>query len=83
MLQKLRSRHPIDLPNGKWGRAKPILGVLAAIAVLFVFIPLLVSPLVAASASLRNAIVLLGAGIGTLVLVLVIGGIRGKTGWQR
>lgn len=83
MLQKLRSRHPVDLPYGKWGRAMPILMVLAGIAVLFVVIPFLLSPLAAASVSLRKVIVLLGAGLGTLVLVLVLAGIRGKYAWQR
>lgn len=83
MLQKLRSRHPVDLPYGKWGIAKPILMVLAGIAVLFVIIPLLLSPLAAASVSIRKVLVLLVASLGTLVLVLVVAGIRGKYGWQR
>jgi hypothetical protein len=83
MLRKLRSRHPIDLPRGKWGRAKPILAVLGTLAILFVLIPLLLSPLLAARVSIPRAAILIGAGFGTLVFVLVLGGIRGKSGWQR
>lgn len=83
MLQRLRSRHPIDLPAGKWGHAKPILAVLGTLAVLFVVLPLLLSPLVAAGASFRRALFLIAAGVGTLVLVLLITGVRGKFGWQR
>ena len=83
MLRRLQSRHEIDLPYGKWGRAKPILFVIATLAVLFVILPFLVSPLAAASESVRRAAVLIGAGVGTLLLVLLVTGLRGKPGWQR
>lgn len=83
MLQKLRSRHPVDLPYGTWGRKRAILAVLGGIAVLFVVIPFLLSPLVALNAGARKAVVLVAAGFGTLFLVLLVGGARGKFGWQR
>lgn len=83
MLQKLRSRHPIDLPRGAWGHKRAILAILGTIAVLFVIIPFLVSPLVSLSADATKALLLLAAGIGTLVLVLFVGGVKGKFGWDR
>ena len=83
MLQKLRSRHPVDLPYGGFGRKKGILTVLGGLAVLFVLVPLALSPLVQLSESARKAVVLVGAGIGLLVVVLLFGAIRGTTGWDR
>lgn len=83
MLQKLRSRHAIDLPYGGFGTKKGILAVLGGIFALFVLTPFLLSPLVALSASATRAIIMVGAGFGVLVLVLAIAGIRGKHGWQR
>ena len=83
MLQKLRSRHPIDLPYGGFARKKGILTVLGGLAVLFVIVPLLLSPLVQLNESARKAVVLVGAGVGLLVAVLLVGAILGKTGWDR
>ena len=83
MLQKLRSRHGVDLPYSGFGTKKGILAVLGGLAVLFVVIPLLLSPLVALSDSVRRAAIAIAAGVGTLVLVLLVAGIRGKYGWQR
>jgi hypothetical protein len=83
MLQKLRSRHPIDLPRGHWAHKRKFLGVLGILAVLFVIVPLLLSPLVALSASVPRVAIAVAAGVGTLVLVLLVGGVRGKTGWDR
>jgi len=83
MLQRLRSRHPIDLPRGAWQRKKGILAILGGTAVMFVLIPLALSPLVALSESARKALILLAAGLGTLLFVLFIGGVRGKFGWDR
>lgn len=83
MLRRLQSRHPIDLPRGAWTHKKAILLVLGGIAALFVVIPLGLSPLVALSASMMPVVIAIGAGFGTLVLVLVVFGARGKFGWQR
>jgi hypothetical protein len=83
MLQKLRSRHGVDLPYSGFGTKKGILTVLGGIAALFVIIPFLLSPLAAANESVRRAAILIGAGVGTLVFVLLVAGIRGKFGWQR
>ena len=83
MLQKLRSRHPIDLPQGHWTHKRGILMVLGGTAVLFVLLPFALSPLVALSESSRKAMLAVAAGVGTLLLVLFVGGLRGKFGWDR
>lgn len=83
MLQKLRSRHAIDLPFAGFGIKKGIFLILGGIAALFVLMPLGLSPLAALSESVVGTIVAIGAGFGILVLVLVVAGIRGKYGWQR
>lgn len=83
MLQKLRSRHPVDLPD-RFGRKRGILAILGGLAVLFVIIPFLLSPL---AAYLRMGLVPTALGIGAAVLVLVLvlgfGAARGKPGWDR
>lgn len=83
MLQKLRSRHGVDLPYSGFGTKKGILAVLGGLLVLFVLIPLALSPLVALRASVPRAAIAIAAGMGLLVLVLLVAGIRGKYGWQR
>lgn len=83
MLEKLRSRHPIDLPDGAWGQKKGILTILGGIAVLFVIVPLLLSPLAALSVSVLPVLIAIGAGFGTLFVALLFGAARGKFGWQR
>lgn len=83
MLQKLRSRHAIDLPFAGFGLKKGILAALAGLAILFVLIPLLLSPLAALSEASRKTAIAVAAGVGTLVLVLLVAGIRGKYGWRR
>jgi len=83
MLQKLRSRHAIDLPYDGFGRKKGILAILGGIAALFVLLPLALSPLAALAESSRRALILVAAGMGTLVFVLLVAGIRGKYGWKR
>lgn len=83
MLQRLRSRHPIDLPRGAWKHKIGIFLVLGGIAGLFVLLPLGLSPLVALSDSVVRAIIAIGAGFGALVLALAVFSIRGKHGWQR
>lgn len=84
MLQKLRSRHPVDLPAEGFGRKRGILAILGGLAVVFVIIPFLVSPL----ASLLNLGVAatgiaIGAAFVALALVLGFGAARGKPGWNR
>lgn len=83
MLQRLRSRHAIDLPFGGFGFKKGIFLILGGIAGLFVLMPLGLSPLAALSESVLRTVIAVGAGFGALVLVLVVAGIRGKYGWQR
>ena len=83
MLQKLRSRHAIDLPYSGFGMKKGILAVLGGILVLFVLLPLALSPLAALSQSVPKAAIAIAAGFGALLLVLLLAGIRGKFGWQR
>lgn len=89
MLQKLRSRHPIDLPAEGFGHKKAILAVLGGIAVLFILVPFLLSPLAALYRGLQDgqalprALLAIAAGVGTLVLVILLGAARGKSGWRR
>lgn len=89
MLQKLRSRYPIDLPADGFGTKKAILAVLGGIAVLFLIVPFLLSPLAALLRGARSddgvlpVVIAIGAAFGLLALVLVVGGIRGKPGHAR
>ena len=91
MLQKLRSRHPIDLPAEGWGRRRLFLAVLGGLAVLALLIPLALAILGApARAFLRGdgdglrAILLgVGVGMGVLLLVLLAYGVKGKSGHAR
>ena len=86
MLQKLRSRHPVDLPSGAWGRKKGILAVLGGIAFLFLLVPLLlalVGGLLDGRRVDREAALAIAAMAGFLLLVLIVAGIRGKPGWDR
>lgn len=85
MLEKLRSRHPIDLPE-RYGHKVGILVILGGLAVLFVIVPLFV----ALGASLiekgridQTRAALVAGGIGFLLLVVLVSGIRGKVGWDR
>lgn len=85
MLQKLRSRHSIDLPVERWGRRRPTLAIIGLIAVLFLVVPLLLALLSGfydggLQVTRAKAI---AAGIGLLLLVLIVGGLRGKPGWNR
>ena len=84
MLQKLRSRHTIDLPAEGFGRKRGILAVLGGLFALFVAIPFLLSPI----ASLLRlgatfTVVAVGAAVAALLFVLIVTGIRGKPGWNR
>lgn len=85
MLQKLRSRHAIDLPVESWGRRRPTLAIIGLIAVIFLVLPFL---LALASGLTSNAagnlrFKAIAAGVGLLILVLIVGGLRGKPGWSR
>jgi hypothetical protein len=85
MLQKLRSRHSIDLPAEKWGRRRPTLAILGLIAVVFLFVPFLIALL---SGFYDGGVQVtraegIAAGVGLLLLVLVVAGLRGKPGWSR
>lgn len=86
MLQKLRTRHPIDLPAEGWSRRRLFLAVLGGIAVLAVLIPLLLSLASAGLSAVRGTTsvpLAVGVGVGLLVLVLLVAGARGKPGWDR
>lgn len=79
MLQKLRSRQPIDLPVESWGRRRPTLAILGVIAALFVVIPLVVALLGGG----RVAPIPVAAGVGILLVVLLVAAARGKPGANR
>ena len=86
MLQKLRSRHPVDLPVSGYRKVKPLAFAIGTIAVLFVLVPLVVALFAGLTedggldTTWAPAI---AAGVGTLLLVLLVAGIRGKAGWNR
>lgn len=82
MLQKLRSRHPIDLPVEGFGRKKAILAILGGLFLLFVALPFLLSPIAAGLEDVR-LVVSAAAGFATLLLVLLIGTAIGKKGADR
>lgn len=81
MLEKLRSRHPIDLPVESWGRSRGLLGTLGTILVLVVLLPLLG----VAYYAVMNRNVLAGvlAAVSALVLVVLAGSARGKSAHRR
>lgn len=86
MLDKLRSRHPVDLPAGRWGTKRMILVILGGIAAFFVLAPLglsILGGLTEGGRLNKGAVISIGAGVGFLLVVLVVGGIRGKPGWER
>lgn len=83
MLQKLRSREGVDLPYEGFGRRRPTLAILGGIFALFVLVPFLLSPLANLRSEMRATVLVIGAGFGALLLVLLIGGAKGKFGWQR
>lgn len=87
MLKKLRSREPLDLPVEGWKKRTPTLAILGVIAVVFLFVPFLLALVVGVfdpdtgfRLSRAQAV---AAGVGTLLLVLLLGGLLGKPGWQR
>ncbi|MEA3201491.1 MAG: hypothetical protein QOE90_2919 [Thermoplasmata archaeon] len=81
MLQKLRSRHSIDLPVERWGRRRPTLAIIGILAVVFLLLPLLIA-LISGAARVTRAEGI-AAAVGLLLLVLIVGALRGKPGWNR
>ena len=81
MLEKLRSRHPIDLPAEEWGTSRGLLGALGTLALLFVLLPLLAA--LYAAVRTRSLLLGVGAAIGALLVVLLLLGMRGKPGHAR
>ena len=79
MLEKLRSRHSIDLPAEGWRPARGMVVVWGGLAVLFLLVPLLLT-LYAGARLLPMGIV---AGVGALLLAWLVGTIRGKPGARR
>ena len=78
MLQKLRSRHAIDLPAERWGRRRPTLAILGLIALFFVLVPFLLS-----LGGAGRLLLGVAAGVGALLLVILLYGLKGKPGWDR
>jgi hypothetical protein len=79
MIEKLHSRHSIDLPAEGWRPARGLLAVWVTIAVLFVILPLLL----ALYATARYATMGIVLGVGALLLVWILWSIRGKPGYAR
>lgn len=86
MLQKLRTRHPIDVPAEGFGRRSSFLAILGVLAVLFVLLPLVLSlagGLYNDGRVNRAAAIAVGAGLAALLLAILVGAIRGKPGHKR
>lgn len=84
MLQKLRTREPIDLPAEGFGRKRGILAILGGLFVVFVLLPFLLSPLAAlVREGVSVTVIAVGAAVATLLAVLFVTGLRGKPGWNR
>lgn len=81
MLEKLRSRHPIDLPVESWGRSRGLLGTLGTILVLVVLLPLLGVAYYAATH--RNVMLGVVAAGGAFLLVFLVWTARGKNAHRR
>lgn len=80
MLQKLRARHPIDIPAEGFGRSKGLLAVWGTLAVLAVIIPFVLAILEGALV----AVLSIGAAVATLLVVLLLLGAGGaKPGYNR
>lgn len=81
MLEKLRSRHPIDVPADEWKRSRGLLGALGTILVLFLLVPLGL----VAYAAIKDRSFLLGAGaaVGAFLLMILVYAARGKPGHAR
>lgn len=81
MLEKLRSRHSIDLPVESWGRSRGLMGTLGAIALLFLGLPLL--GVLAWAAWQRQPLYGMALAGAAFVLVFVVWGAWGKAGHRR
>ena len=79
MLEKLRSRHSIDLPAEGWRPSRLLFVVWGGIAFLFVLAPLLL----ALYAGAKAVPVAIAVAFGALLLALLVGAIRGKPGARR
>lgn len=88
MIEKLRSRHPIDVPAEGFRASRGLFTVIGGIAALFVLLPLGLALLLGVidvnARVLRIPVVLAIVAAGaTLVLVLLVGALRGKPGHAR
>lgn len=79
MLNKLRSRHPVDIPAEGFGRSRGLLTVLGGIAVLAVIIPVLLA--IAEGAFTWAAGVAIGVGVIILAFI-IMGAIGVKPGYR-
>jgi len=79
MLEKLRSRHSIDLPAEGFRRSTGLLVTIGGIALLFVVLPLLV----ALYATARYYTLGIVVGVAALLLVWIAWGVIGKPGYAR
>lgn len=79
MIEKLRSRHPIDLPTEGFGLSRALFVIWGGIASLFVGLPL--------AYALKNGALdapkALAIAFGALLIVLLVGAVRGKAGHAR
>lgn len=79
MLQKLRSRHGIDLPIDGWKRSNGLLVVIGGLAFLAVLLPAAVALIQGALTWATGVLI----GMGTLVLVFLLMGAMGvKPGYN-
>jgi len=84
MLKKLRSRHGIDLPYQGFGSRKLFLAVIAGMALLFIAVPLVLSPIaeiVGDNGTKRLVAIVVPFVIFAFIMVTV--SITGKVGAER
>ena len=88
MIEKLRSRHPVDVPAEGFRTSRGLLTVIGGLAALFVLLPLGLALLLGVidinARVLRVPVVLAIVAAGaTFILVLLVGAVRGKPGHAR
>lgn len=80
MLQKLRSRHPIDIPAEGFGRSTGLLVTIGGLGVLAVIVPLVLAILEGA----LTAPLAIALGVGVVILtLLILGAFGAKPGYAR
>lgn len=79
MLNKLRSRHPVDVPAEGWQRSRGLLAVIGTLGVLVVVVPVLLAIL---EGALRGPLMIGIAVAAALAALLILGALGAKPGYR-